>query len=154
MFDERERHVLESLARRYQQAMRLPKSARFGAINELQDHLLTLARVHTDRLILGSFVAGIEACEDQAAKRMLNTLCDLYVIDNLEADRAWFTDHSFMTQARSKSLTRTLNHLCGELRPDALALWWVVVLLAGFFLWSVILVVALWPRPKASQAAG
>ena len=122
MFDERERHVLESLARRYQQAMRLPKGSRFGAINDLQDHLLTLARVHTDRLILGSFVAGIEACEDEAAKRMLNKLCDLYVIDNLEADRAWFTDHNFMTQARSKSLTKTLNHLCAELRPDALAL--------------------------------
>ncbi len=122
MFDERERHVLESLARRYQQAMRLPKGARFGAVNDLQDHLLTLARVHTDRLILGSFVAGIEACEDQAAKRMLNTLCDLYVIENLEADRAWFTDHNFMTQARSKSLTKSLNHLCTEVRPDALAL--------------------------------
>jgi acyl-CoA oxidase len=122
MFDERERHVLESLARRCQQAMRLPKGSRFGAINDLQDHLLTLARVHTDRLILGSFVAGIEACEDEAAKRMLNKLCDLYVIDNLEADRAWFTDHNFMTQARSKSLTKTLNHLCAELRPDALAL--------------------------------
>jgi acyl-CoA oxidase len=122
MFDERERHVLESLARRYQQAMRAVPGSRFEAINEMQDHLLTLARVHTDRLVLGSFVAGIAACEDQAAKRVLNTLCDLYAIDNLEGDRAWFTDHNFMTQARSKSLTKTLNHLCAELRPDALAL--------------------------------
>jgi acyl-CoA oxidase len=122
MFDERERHVLESLARRYQQAMRSEPGSRFEAINEMQDHLLTLARVHTDRLVLGSFVAGIEACEDQAAKRMLNKLCELYVIENLEADRAWFTDHNFMTQARSKSLTKTLNRLCAELRPDALAL--------------------------------
>ena len=122
MFDERERHVLESLARRYQQAMRLPKGDRFGAINDLQDHMIALARVHTDRMILGSFVLGIEACEDPAARRTLNTLCDLYVVDNLEGDRAWFTDHNFMTQARSKSLTKTLNHLCAELRPDALAL--------------------------------
>ena len=122
MFDERERHVLESLARRYQGVLRLEKAKRFAAVNELQDHLITLARVHTDRLVLGSFVAGIEACTDPAAKRVLNTLCDLYVIDNLEGDRAWFTDHSFMTQARSKSLTKTLNRLCTELRPDALAL--------------------------------
>ncbi|MBI4899737.1 MAG: acyl-CoA dehydrogenase family protein [Actinobacteria bacterium] len=122
MFDERERHVLESLARRYQAAMRVEKAQRFAAVNELQDHLLTLARVHTDRLVLGSFVAGIEACEDPAAKRVLNTLCDLYVIDNLEGDRAWFIEHGFMTQARSKSLTKTLNRLCAELRPEALAL--------------------------------
>lgn len=122
MFDERERHVLESLARRYQGALRLEKEKRFAAVNELQDHLLTLARVHTDRLVLGSFVAGIEACEDPAATRVLTTLCDLYVIDNLEEDRAWFTDHSFMTQARSKSLTKILNRLCSELRPEALAL--------------------------------
>jgi acyl-CoA oxidase len=122
MFDERERHVLESLARRYQGAIRAEKAQRFAAVNELQDHLLTLARVHTDRLVLGSFVAGIEACEDPAAKRVLNTLCDLYVIDNLEGDRAWFIEHGFMTQARSKSLTKTLNRLCAELRPEALAL--------------------------------
>jgi acyl-CoA oxidase len=122
MFDERERHVLESLARRYQGAIRAEKAQRFAAVNELQDHLLTLARVHTDRLVLGSFVAGIEACEDPAAKRALNTLCDLYVIDNLEGDRAWFIEHGFMTQARSKSLTKTLNRLCAELRPEALAL--------------------------------
>ena len=88
----------------------------------MQDHLLTLARAHTDRVVLGSFVAGIEACTDQAAKKVLNRLCDLYVIDNLEGDRAWFTDHNLLTQARSKSLTKTLNHLCSELRPDALAL--------------------------------
>jgi len=50
-------------------------------------------------------------------------------------------------------LLGTLAFLRGISAP-ALALWWVVVLLAGFFLWSVILVVALWPRPKASQAAG
>jgi acyl-CoA oxidase len=122
MFDERERHVLESLARRYQRAIRSEPGSRFESINEMQDHLLTLARVHTERLVLGSFVAGIEACEDQAAKGMLNKLCDLYVIDNLEGDRAWFTDHNFMTQARSKSLTKTLNRLCAELRPAALAL--------------------------------
>ena len=33
-------------------------------------------------------------------------------------------------------------------------LWWVVVVLAVFFLWSVVLVVVLWPaRPTASSAA-
>ncbi len=122
MFEARERHVLESLARRYQRAARAPKGQLFDAVNEVQDHLLTLARAHTDRVVLGSFVAGIETCTDQAAKRMLNRICDLYVLDNLESDRAWFTDHSLMTQARSKSLTKTVNHLCAELRPDALAL--------------------------------
>jgi acyl-CoA oxidase len=122
MFEARERHVLESLARRYQRAARAAKGRQFDAVNEVQDHLLTLARAHTDRVVLGSFVAGIEACTDQAAKKVLNTLCDLYVIDNLEGDRAWFTDHNLLSPARSKSLTKTLNHLCADLRPDALVL--------------------------------
>ncbi len=122
MFEERERHVLESLAARVRNASKAPQGSKFEAINALQDHMLAAAKVHTDNLILEAFVAGIEQCQDQHAKQILGKLCDLYAVSNLEADRAWFLEHNFITDGRSKSLKRVCNTLCAELRPDALAI--------------------------------
>ncbi len=120
MFDEREKHVLESLAARMQAATKA--TDRFAAINALQDHMIYAARVHTDRLVLESFVGGIEATKDPDAKRVLNKLCDLYAVSNLAADRGWFLEHGRMSAGRSKALVTMIDQLCAELRPDALAI--------------------------------
>ncbi len=122
MFTERDDHVLESLAARFRAASKAPAEEKFAAVNALQNHMLTAAKAHTDRLMLEAFVAGIDACTDENAKAVLNKLCDLYALSTLEADRGWFTDHGRMSQGRSKSLTRMVENICLELRPHALAL--------------------------------
>jgi acyl-CoA oxidase len=55
-------------------------------------------------------------------KSLLERVCDLYVLANIEADRAWFQEHGRMSSTRAKAVTRTLNRLCAELRPHAGAL--------------------------------
>ncbi len=50
---------------------------------------------------------------------MLNTLCDLYALSTIEADRAWFLEHGRLTSARSKAITREVGELCRRLRPVA-----------------------------------
>ncbi len=119
MFEEREKHVLESLAARMQAAVKAED--KFAAVNALQDHMIYAAKVHTDRIILESFIGGIDATTDPEARRVLNKLCDLYAVSNLCADRGWFVEHGRMSAGRSKSLVRMVDQLCGELRPDALA---------------------------------
>ncbi len=37
----------------------------------------------------------------------------------IEADRAWFVEHGYLTAARTKAVTSAVNALCGELRPHA-----------------------------------
>ena len=59
-FEERERHSLESLARR----MRRASGRDFEAVNRLSEHMLFVARAHLERVTLEAFIAGIDACTD------------------------------------------------------------------------------------------
>lgn len=122
MFEERERHVLESLAQRLRTAAKLQGDDAFTAFNLTQDHVLLAARVHVDRVVLEAFIAGIDACEDDATRELLNRLCDLYALSSLEADRGWFMEHARMSLPRAKAIRPQVNALCGELRPHALEL--------------------------------
>ncbi len=122
MFEDRERHSVESLARRMRAAAKVPSDAAFAATNALQSHMLFAARAHTERLVLESFIAAIATCQDQATASMLARVCDLYALATIEADRAWFMEHNRLTAARAKILTSQVDALCLDLRPDTSAL--------------------------------
>ena len=121
MFEERETHVLDSLAQRMRTAGKDEDRA-FEAFNATQDHLLMAARTHIDRVILEAFIAGIEACEDEETAEVLGQLCDLYALDSLAEDRGWFQEHNRMSTTRAKALLPAINQLCQDLRPHAVAL--------------------------------
>jgi acyl-CoA oxidase len=91
----------------------------FEAFNSVQDHVLHTARVHIERVILESFVAGIDSCEDEKAREILNLVCDLYALSVIEQDRAWFMEHRFLSTERAKAVTRGINERCRNLRPYA-----------------------------------
>ena len=121
MFEDREKHVLEGLARRLRKAGG-PGADAFTVFNNAQDHVLLAARVHVDRILLEAFVAGIDACEEEQARATLVTVCDLFVMSNIEADKGWFLEHGRLTPSRSKAVTAQVNRLCAELRPVATSL--------------------------------
>ncbi|PXY21209.1 acyl-CoA dehydrogenase [Prauserella muralis] len=116
LFEDREAHVLDGVARRLRQAT---AANAFEVFNDAQDHVLRAGRVHVDRLVLEAFVAAIDRCEDGEAKDLLSRVCDLYVLANVEADRAWFLEHGRLTSSRAKAVTAAVNDLCRELRPHA-----------------------------------
>ena len=118
MFEDRERYMLASVARRLQR--RSKESSAFDAFNAVQDHVLHTARAHIDRVVLEAFVAGIDSCEDDAARRILEMLCDLYALSVIEEDKAWFIEHRFLSTERAKAVTRGINERCRTLRPHAL----------------------------------
>lgn len=123
MFEERERHVLESLAQRMRTVSKAGDTEdAFEMFNKTQDHLLMAARVHIDRVVLEAFVAGIEACTDEDVSGLLEQVCDLYALSSIAADRDWFQEHNRMSAARAKAIVPAINQLCGELRPRALDL--------------------------------
>ncbi|EUA54848.1 putative acyl-CoA oxidase domain protein [Mycobacterium xenopi 3993] len=43
----------------------------FDAFNAVQDHVLHAASAHVDRVVLEAFVAGIDSCEDDEARHVL-----------------------------------------------------------------------------------
>ncbi|MDQ0379220.1 acyl-CoA dehydrogenase family protein [Amycolatopsis thermophila] len=116
LFEDREQHVLEGCARRLRRAA---EADPFEVFNDAQDHVLRSARVHVDRIVLEAFVAAIDRCADDEARALLNRVCDLYVLSNVEEDRAWFLEHGRLTSARSKAVVAAVNDLCAELRPHA-----------------------------------
>ncbi|NUT95349.1 MAG: acyl-CoA oxidase [Saccharothrix sp.] len=115
-FEDRERHVLEGLARRLRRAT---AENAFEVFNAAQDHVLHAARAHVDRVVLEAFVAGVDRCPDAATKELLDRVCDLYALSVIEADRAWFLEHGRLTPQRAKAVTQAVNDLCRALRPDA-----------------------------------
>ena len=118
LFEDRERHLLETVAMRLRKASK-PDADLFTVFNNAQDHVVEAARAHVDRTILESFVAAIEACTDANATAMLGQLCDLYALHSIEQDKGWFLEHGRITPARSKQVTAAVNDLCATLRPHA-----------------------------------
>ena len=118
LFRWREDHMLSGVARRLRRGIDGGGDA-FDVFNDCQDHVLATARAHVEREVLEAFVRAIERCEDQELRAVLERLCDLHALANLEADRAWLQEHGRISSTRAKALTRTVNRLCAEIRPIA-----------------------------------
>ncbi|MCY9784856.1 acyl-CoA dehydrogenase family protein [Nocardiopsis sp. EMB25] len=121
LLEDREKHVVEGLARRLRRARRDGSDA-FEVFNRAQDHVLAAGRAHMDRVVLEAFVAGIDRCGDQATAKLLSRVCDLYVLSVVEEERAWFLEHERLSTARAKAVSQAVNDLCRGLRPYAVTL--------------------------------
>ncbi len=121
MFRWREDHMTSGAARRIKGGI-----DRGGdpaeVFSRAQDHVISLARAHAERLVLESFLTKIEQTEDGPNKRALNMLCDLYALSEIERDRAWWMEHGRLSTDRSKAITAMVNELCRSLRPLAVDL--------------------------------
>jgi acyl-CoA oxidase len=117
MFEEREQYLLSSVARRLQGKSK--EMSAFDAFNAVQDHVLHAASAHIDRVVLEAFVAGIDSCEDEEARKVLELVCDLYALSVIEDDKAWFIEHRYLSTERAKAVTRGINDRCRALRPHA-----------------------------------
>jgi acyl-CoA oxidase len=114
----REDHVKSGLARRMRGGIEGGGDP-FRVLIDCQDHVVLLARVHIERLVLEAFDRAVQRCEDEALARVLGRLCDLHALWGVEQDRGWFQEHGKLSSTRSKSVLKAVNTLCGELRDDA-----------------------------------
>jgi len=117
MFEDREEYMIATVARRLRGKSK--ETSAFDAFNAVQDHVLHAASAHIDRIILEAFVAGIDSCEDDEARKILEMVCDLYALSVIEDDKAWFMEHQFLSTERAKAVTRGINERCRTLRPYA-----------------------------------
>ena len=120
MIDWREKHVLETVARRLRRAADAEDP--FAVFNDAQDHLLYAARSHIDAVLLHAFLDAVDRCAEGAPRDTLQLLCDLFALSTIEAERGWFHEHGRLTPNRSKAIVAEVNALCGRIRPFALDL--------------------------------
>jgi acyl-CoA oxidase len=118
LFRWREGHMLSGVARRLKRGIDAGGDA-FEVFNDCQDHMIATARAAVHVQVLEAFTAALERCEDAGLRALLERVCDLYALANLEGDRAWFQEHGRISSTRAKAVTRTLNRLCAELRDSA-----------------------------------
>ncbi len=118
LFAWREDHVISSAARRIKGGIDDGYDP-FEVFNACQDHVLVAARSHIDRLILEAFNRGVEACDDEASRALLDRVCDLHALAVIEQHRGWYQEHGRISSTRSKAVIRNVNKLCEELRPHA-----------------------------------
>jgi acyl-CoA oxidase len=121
LFEWREKHVLDGLGRRMRAGVSAGSDT-FDVFNDSQDHVLLAARVHMERVVLEAFVAAIDRCEDETLVPVLDALCSLYALAEVERDKGWFLEHGRLSPGRSKAVTAAVNDLCRALRPHARAL--------------------------------
>jgi acyl-CoA oxidase len=93
----------------------------FQAFVDVQDHLLTLASVHAERLVFERFHAATARAEG-AERVVLERLLALYALSHIESDRGWFLEEGLFEGTVAKAVRAEVNALLGELRPDAVAL--------------------------------
>jgi len=118
LFRWREEHILSGAARRLKRGID-DGGDPFDVFNECQDHVLATARAHTEREILEAFVGAIERCDNPGLRAILERLCDLHALAEIERDRAWFQEHGRISSTRAKAVTRAVNSLCDGLRTNA-----------------------------------
>ncbi|WP_067664399.1 acyl-CoA dehydrogenase family protein [Nocardia miyunensis] len=120
LFADREDYLVRTAAHRLQ--ARAKETGPFEAFNNAQDHILLAGEAHIERLVLEAFIEGIADIDDEQARALADTVCDLYVYSVLEQNQAWYIMHRFMSVDRAKLVRRGVNELVDRLRPHATTL--------------------------------
>ncbi len=115
MFQLREKRLTHSLALRLRERISNGMNA-FHAVNECQDHLLTLGEAHAERLVLDAFHEGVARAPTPGVSEVLGELARLHALSTLERHAGWYLEHGVMEGGKTKAIRALVNRLCGEVR--------------------------------------
>jgi acyl-CoA oxidase len=115
LFEWREGHITASAAQRFKRGLDEDHEP-FEVFRAVQDHAVNAARAHMATVLLAAFQRAVAGCEDEGLRAVLKLLCDLYALEDLESDRAFFLEHGRLSGPRCKAITREVNRLCNEAR--------------------------------------
>jgi acyl-CoA oxidase len=117
LFRWREGHITASAAQRFKRGLDEGFDA-FEVFRAVQDHAINAARAHVATVLLEAFTAALERC-DEATRRTLTPVRDLFALQDIEADKGFFQEHGRLSSPRTKTITREVNRLCDEVRQRA-----------------------------------
>jgi acyl-CoA oxidase len=120
-FQHREQTIVASSARRIKKLIDNGMDG-YDAFNVVQHQMIDLAGAHLDRVVLEQFQLGISTVEDVDCKAILNQLCQLFALSQLEKNKGWYLEDNYMEAVKTKAIRKMVNQLCWDIRPDAVAL--------------------------------
>ncbi|MCW3008521.1 MAG: acyl-CoA oxidase domain protein [Solirubrobacterales bacterium] len=114
----RAEHTLGGAARRLKGGFDAGRDP-FSVLVDTQDHVFAVGRVWVDQVVGEAFSRAVDRCPAGPERDALDTLCSLYILSTIEADRGWYQEHGRLSSTRSKAVIKAVNALCGRLRPQA-----------------------------------
>lgn len=120
-FQYREKSILESAAKRIKKLIDNGLEP-YDAFNVVQHQMIDVAQAYLERLTLEQFQKATASVEDEALKNTLTKLLHLYALHQIEKNKAWYLESSYMEPVKTKAIRKMVNQLCWEIRPDAVAL--------------------------------
>jgi len=120
-FEYRETRLVTAAARRIKHRIDNGMDS-YDAFLETQTHLIAMAHAYMDRVILSSFISGIELVKDEAEKNVLIKICSLYGLYEIEQNGSWYLEKGYIEGSKSRAIRKEIDILCDELRSDSEAL--------------------------------
>lgn len=120
-FKYREKDILTSAAKRLKKHLDSGMDS-FDAFNQTQFHLVNVGHAYIERIILEQFIAQVERTEDKDCKAVLEKLCDLFALTQIEKNKGWYLEHDYMEGVKTKAIRKLINKLCWEIRQEAVPL--------------------------------
>jgi acyl-CoA oxidase len=114
----RAEHTLGGAARRLKGGFDAGRDP-FSVLVDTQDHVFAVGRVWVDQVVGEAFSRAVDRCPAGPERDALDTLCSLYILSTIEADRGWYQEHGRLSSTRSKAVIKAVNALCGRLRQQA-----------------------------------
>lgn len=120
-FSYRERAILTSAARRLKSYIDGGMDS-FDAFNQCQHHLVQVSFAYIERIILDQFLAQIHQTTDERLKSILQKLCNLFALSQLEKNKGWYLENGYMEGVKTKAIRKMVDRLCAEVRMEAVPL--------------------------------
>ncbi|PHI20253.1 acyl-CoA oxidase [Lewinellaceae bacterium SD302] len=114
----RHRRLTSTLAQRFRSYLKEGMSA-YEAGLKCQTHMMAAAQAYVERFTLGRFMDAVEKLEAGGEKDILQKLAGLYALHTIEEHSGWFQQQEYISGNKSKAISRVVDKLCGELRPEA-----------------------------------
>ncbi len=121
MMRHREQMLIESVARRFKSRMDQGMDS-FYAMIDVQDHLVSTAHAHIERILLEQFIAAVHAETDEGLRTQLNALRELFGLNHLQQDLSWFMENSLVEAPKARAIRTIMNEICFEVRQQAVHL--------------------------------
>ena len=117
----REHEIVTSAAKRIKKLIDSGLDA-YDAFNVAQHQMIDVAKAYLDRVVLEQFLGCIEGVKEPSSKAILEKMAQLFALHTIEENKAWYLENNYLETVKTKAIRKTVNQLCWDIRPDAVAL--------------------------------
>ena len=117
----REKHLVNSAARRIKKLIDQGMDS-YDAFNVAQHQMIDVAQSYLERVTLQQFQLQISRTTDNNIRQVLERLCQLYALSQIEKNKGWYLEDGYMEGVKTKAIRKMVNQLCWDIRQDAVPL--------------------------------